>query len=352
MRSRTSRAVARASGLAAGVLLAVALSATGAPLPVASLASGTAGAAGASVSAKRGCALAAAAAPVTLRLRMLKVPGGRVPATAVCIDGKGPYRFLVSTGTGSSVVTPALVHRLRLKKGDSASIRGVTCVDSAPTVAVTSWSMSGLKLAPQSLVVAKLPRAGSSAVQGIIGSDVLERFGAVRIDFQRGRLKLRSAEGAATKGNVYILGKAATTPPPSLATGRLELSAALRVFVSPHGTIVAAPAKLAGHTAQLAVDSGSASSALLPSIARSLKLKAAGATRALSGLGCRGKGRTYTSGAWSLGGTSLRKGPIVARRLVGTANGGLQGVLGTDVLGAKGSAVVDYADAHLWLISG
>jgi hypothetical protein len=288
-----------------------------------------------------------------LQLKLAKTALGRLPTVAVCIDGKGPYRFLVSTGSGSSVVVPALARALHLHRGARTEIRGVTCVTSAPTAKVRDWSMSGLRLATQSLLVADVPPAGlSPAPKGIIGSDVLARFGAVRIDYRTHRLILLGSEGKAPTGNVFVFGQAKATVPPRLAVGMPEIGASLRVFESPEGTIVAVPVKIAGHTEQLVVDTGSGGSGLVPAVATSLKLSAGGHKARFSGVGCKGDGPTYSSGTWSLGGAALPRSPFVARRIAGSVNGGLQGVLGSDVLSADGSVIVDYEGAHLWLVKG
>lgn len=224
---------------------------------------------------------------------------------------------------------------------------------SAQTVKVSNWSMSGLRLASQSALVADVPRDGlSPAPRGIIGSDVLARFGAVRIDYRAHRVLLLGSEGAAPKGNLYVLGQDKASIPPGLAGGKVELGSPLRVFESPQGTIVAAAVKIGGHTEQLAVDTGSAASGLVPAAATSLELVPGGHKAGFSGLGCKGEGPTYSSGTWSLGGSALPRAPLVARRIAGSVNGGLQGVLGSDVLSADGSVIVDYDGAHLWLVKG
>ena len=50
-----------------------------------------------------------------------------------------------------------------------------------------SWSLDGVALAPQQLTAATLPQIGGKGEpDGLLGSDVLSRFGAVRIDFTPG----------------------------------------------------------------------------------------------------------------------------------------------------------------------
>ena len=311
--------------------------------------------AGATSLVKGACAARSLSGAVTLELTLKIVKSGpvRVPMVAVCVDRKGPYHFLVSTGAGSSVISPALVRSLHLKKGVRVPVRGVTCITSAPTVAVKNWSMAGLKLAAQHLVVANIPRDGlSPAPKGIIGSDLLARFRAVGIDYFTSRLFLLEGEGAAPKGNVYVLGQSKASPPPTLVKGSLKLDSVLRVFESPQGTIVAAPVKIGGHTEQLAVDSGSPTSGLLPSIGSSLKLLAGSRKVTYAGIGCKGKAAVFSSGGWALGGSVLPAASLVSRPIAGTINAGLEGVIGADVISHDGGVIVDYAGAHLWLTSG
>ena len=355
MRERAAHVVAIVGRfvVAAG-LLSLAVLVVGS-LGAGSIVGGSASVAGASSRAKSACSARSikGSEVLELQLGLARSSLGGLPTVAVCIDGKGPYRFLVSTGSGSSVVVPALARSLHLGKGDRTAIRGVTCVTSAQTVKVSNWSMSGLRLSPQELLVAKVPRDQlSTAPRGIIGSDVLARFGSVRIDYRAHRLMLLGSEGAPPKGNLYVLGQAKAAVPSGLAAGKVELAASLRVFESPQGTIVAAPVKIGGHTEQLAVDTGSAGSGLVPAVATSLKLGTRGHKASFSGVGCRGEAPTYSSGAWSLGGSALPSASLVARRIAGSVNGGLQGVLGSNVLSADGSVIVDYAGAHLWLVKG
>lgn len=352
MRERSCVAAAAVGRLAAGVAIAATFASAGALFGAAI--TGSSQVAGASpLAANHRCSAGPVSGTAQLKLKVERSSAGKVPTIAVCIDGKGPYPFAVSTGAGASVVTPGLARTLHLRKGAGVSVRGVTCVTSAPSATVSSWSMSGETLAPQSLLVAKVAAAGiRPAPKGIIGSDVLSRFGAVRIDYHKSRLFLLGSEGAASKRNVYIPGGSNALPPAALAKGSIKLNAALRVFESPEGTIVAAPVRIAGHTEQLAVDSGSPGSGLAPDIRSALKLSAAKDKVPYSGIGCKGKAATYSSGPWTLGGTALANASLAARPITGGINSGLQGVLGANVLAADGAVIVDYNVAHLWLTTG
>ncbi len=64
-------------------------------------------------------------------------------------------------------------------------------------MSVDAWSLDGIDLAPQQLTAATLPQMGGKGEpDGLLGSDVLSRFGAVRIDFAAGALILPGPEGA------------------------------------------------------------------------------------------------------------------------------------------------------------
>ncbi|HTX62026.1 MAG TPA: retropepsin-like aspartic protease, partial [Acidimicrobiales bacterium] len=279
---------------------------------------------------------------------------GKVPTISVCIDGKGPFTFLLATGAGSSVVSPSLARSLGLHEGPVVPVRGVTCTTSAATVKVKTWSMSGAKLDAQEVLVAKVNGADASPPpSGMIGSDVLSRFAGVRIDYRRSRLVLAGTERAAPKGNVYVLGSTAGTPPSALAKdGAIEKIVPLRIFETAQATIVAVPVSFGGHTEQLALDSGSPDSGLLPSVAAELELERTGARAAISGAGCSGSASTYASGSWALGGSGLARTSLEGRPIAGSLNRGLQGVLGSNVLASDGSVIVDYESAHLWLVTG
>jgi predicted aspartyl protease len=309
----------------------------------------------AGASAKVPCAARSVSGPIALemKLKMAKSSAGKLPTVAVCINGKGPYPFLVSTGAGSSVVTPGLARSLHLRKGSKSAIRGVTCVGYAATARAATWSMAGFRLAPQALVVAKIAADGASpAPEGVIGSDVLERFAAVRIDYHTSRILLATTEGPALTGNVLVLGKPTATLPHVLSGGAVKLSAPLRIFESPQGTTVVVPAIVSGRAEQLAIDSGAFDSAIEPKVAASLKLADGGRRGGRAGIGCEGSASSYVIKAWSIGGKRLPRASLVSERIEGTFNSSIQGVLGSDVLSADGSVIVDYEGAHLWLVKG
>ena len=69
---------------------------------------------------------------------------------------------------------------------------------------VDSWSVDGLPLTPQSLSADTEPGMGGKGEPvGLLGNDVLSRFGAVRIDFDPGALVLPGPEGAPLSTSMF-----------------------------------------------------------------------------------------------------------------------------------------------------
>ena len=133
----------------------------------------------------------------------------------VCIDGKGPFAFVVDSGAGESIIAMRLANQLHLDhSGPAQEFAGVGCVGTAQPVAVSTWSAAGVALSPQSLTAATLPDFGVKGQPvGLLGSDVLGRFGAVRIDFKGQTLTLGGPEGPAPTGSDVVHGPVG--PPPS-----------------------------------------------------------------------------------------------------------------------------------------
>lgn len=280
--------------------------------------------------------------------------GDRVPLVDVCIDGHGPFPFVVSSGAGVSVVAPHLARALRLPPvAPAVPVLGVTCVTSAREVLVRRWSMGGLGLATQGVLVAGVPDEHlRPRPAGVIGSDVLARFQAVRIDVGSGRMRLLDAETSPPATTAYVVGQADRAPPPTLLKGRPAISVALTELAGPTGTTLSAPVSLGaagGAPASFAVDTGAATSSVVPSAATGAHLRAAAGRAPASGDGCQGREPTVRSGAWHLGGAALRGAPLSLVTIAGGVNQALDGVLGADVLARHGVYVIDYEIAHLWV---
>ena len=158
-----------------------------------------------------------------LPLTVSTVAGQTAESVNVCIDGKGPFPFVLDSGAGQSTIDAGLARRLHLPAaGGATTFAGVGCTGSAQPVSVGSWSVEGVALAPQQLASATLPQIGGKGEpDGLLGSDVLARFGAIRIDFVAGTLVLGGTEGPPLSGTTRYTGPTGAPRCPSRwGTGR------------------------------------------------------------------------------------------------------------------------------------
>jgi hypothetical protein len=103
--------------------------------------------------------------------------------------GGGPRRsFLVDTGTSQSVVSTAVSRTQGLAGTDLAQRQATVCsVVTVPLVRSGPWTLRGVTLTPQ-LIGATRFGTLSTGAQGLIGSDVLERFGWVVLDYRGAKM--------------------------------------------------------------------------------------------------------------------------------------------------------------------
>ena len=147
-------------------------------------------------------------------LTVSTVAGQTAETVNVCLGGQGPYPFVLDSGAGQSTIDAGLAERLHLASaGPSSTFFGVGCTGSAQPVASGPWSLEGVALAPQQLTAATLPQIGGKGEPvGLLGSDVLARFGAVRIDFAARALLLPGSEGAALGATSEYTGPRGPSP--------------------------------------------------------------------------------------------------------------------------------------------
>jgi hypothetical protein len=126
----------------------------------------------------------------------------------VYIDGHGPYPFAVDTGASTSLVSRAIVKKLKLPEmGPETEVSGVDGSGKALSVRVDNWSAGSVPLPPsvvttlvhseeeeQASKPVEPPKKGTqTAVEGpvgLLGSDVLSRYGKVAIDYDKSLLIL------------------------------------------------------------------------------------------------------------------------------------------------------------------
>jgi predicted aspartyl protease len=132
---------------------------------------------------------------VSVPVEVINTQGETMVLVPVRVNGRGPYDFVLDTGASSSTVSRSLVRRLRLPRtGSTAHVRGVAGATVVPLVTVERWTVGGQRLHGDSLPAIDLGGDfGAGQVSGLLGSDELRRFGAVRLDYKNERLVLRDA---------------------------------------------------------------------------------------------------------------------------------------------------------------
>ena len=128
------------------------------------------------------------AAQITLPMRLVRGNGGTLVYVPMKVNGRGPYEFVLDTGSSNSSVDRSLVRRLGLPRtGQQHPVQGVTGSGLVPVVKVRHWTLGGVPMHGSSLSVVDL----GIGVGGLLGSDELCRFGNVVLDFRHNKLVIQ-----------------------------------------------------------------------------------------------------------------------------------------------------------------
>jgi Aspartyl protease len=299
------------------------------------------------------CHPVTATPPVPLTL--VRANGGTTPIVPVCIGGAGPYPFVLDTGAAASFVDSQLAKSLNLASAPSRSVAlGIGCVTTTNQVAVGSWSLGGIPLAGQPLGTASVPGfGGSGSPAGVLGSDVLGRFGAIRIDYRARMLTVLAPEAAAPTITRIYRGQGAAAPPPLLVHQSPKAAALLTVLRSSTTAFVASDTVFGTSTPYpFVVASGSPLSVIEQATASHLALASTGSSVPAPNVGCQGSAKQVRSGTWTVGTVPQTPRALATVSLAGGTQNAVPGDIGSDVLSSWGSVVLDYRTAVLWLGAG
>jgi hypothetical protein len=276
-------------------------------------------------------------------------PSAAEIAVGVCLEGHGPFTFLVDTGAAATVVDSGLARRLHLTTiGEKIPNRTFGCNRELSFVSPPRLSVGGVALSPQPITTGTLASPEVPGLEGLIGADILSRFGAVRIDFDHQTITV-GPEGDEPSHSV----KATSSAPPA------------------PGTVSAVPAEvhvsrvaIAGDTSQSAtfvymlvqvvvggvprgfvVDTGAAQTAVTPAVAKVAGRPVGEPQTFYGGLACPFRAESYVISSWRIGDVSL------SPQVVGAAPvpSGWDGLLGSGTLQRYSPVVVDFADGSLLL---
>jgi predicted aspartyl protease len=130
--------------------------------------------------------------PEGVRLRVESGTFGVFAFARVFIGGKGPFKFTVDTGASHSVVDYDLVRKLRLQTiGEPLTVTGITCRGRAARLRMHRWRVGRVRLPAAEIQTIDMPDPGGG-VDGLLGSDILSRFGTIAVDYRRELLLLGS----------------------------------------------------------------------------------------------------------------------------------------------------------------
>ena len=136
---------------------------------------------------------------------------------SVAVQGGGPYRFLVDTGSQRTVLSTALANRLALVQGPTVRVVGVAGIHSVATARVDEIAFGNQLVAGLTVPLLEDRHMGAD---GIIGTDSLQGQRVV-IDFVRNTIAVGSASDAASTSGYEIVVRARRR------SGRLILTNAL-----------------------------------------------------------------------------------------------------------------------------
>lgn len=117
------------------------------------------------------------------------------PYVMVMVNERGPFRFIVDTGTGGqAVVTPEFAEELELYEEGEAHLNDPTGQggQKAPLVAIDSLSFAGVEFEDVKAVVHKLPNADGQCV-GMLGFPLF-RDTLLTLDYPNRRLTMGRGE--------------------------------------------------------------------------------------------------------------------------------------------------------------
>jgi predicted aspartyl protease len=299
-------------------------------------------------------ALPGSAAAEKVPLTVSVVAGQVAEAVNVCIGDQGPFPFVLDTGAGQSTIDAGLAHRLHLARaGPPSEFAGVGCTGTARPVSVGDWSLDGVALSAQQLTAATLPQMGGKGEPvGLLGSDVLSRFGAIRIDFGSGDLILPGAEGAPLTQSSPFTGPLGTVPAALTQGGQGEQGTTVPLTVTPAPGDVSLNVAVrfdGGRRRDFVVDTGSSQSVVSSGVAQAQSLASTDLAQRQSTVCSVITVPLVHSGPWSVPGQALHPQLIGSTSFGTISASGTLGLLGSDQLRRYGWVVLDYAGGQMVL---
>jgi Aspartyl protease len=271
----------------------------------------------------------------------------------VCINGQGPYPFVIDSGAGESIIDAHLAATLHLAHvGKSTEYSGVGCSGKGQPVGLKEWSVAGVALNPQTLTAATLPDFGIPGQPvGLLGSDVLSRFGAVRIDFVAQTLTFGGPQGRVLSNSDEEV-RGPTGPPPAavLTQGEVGTTVPLSVTLTPGDISLNVRLRFGkGTYREFIVDTGSSQSVVANSVAKSAGLAHSDLAQRQTTVCSTITVPLVHSGSWFIPGVALHPQLVGSLNFGPIGGDGTAGLLGSDQLQRFGWVIFDYTGGRLVL---
>lgn len=128
----------------------------------------------------------------SLRVKVLRAAGEVAVAVRATVHGRRAI-FLIDTGTSRSTIDSRAAKRFGLERvGKSQKVSAVTCSTTVTPVRLNHWTAGGVKL-PTTIALSSRSSISDQTkgkLVGLIGADVMARFGQATINFAGQRVVL------------------------------------------------------------------------------------------------------------------------------------------------------------------
>jgi predicted aspartyl protease len=116
--------------------------------------------------------------------------GNTLVLVSVTLEGQGPYTLALDTGASKTLVDRTVANKLQLPvAGPPQQFSGIGGQQQATPVRISSWSIGQINLPASEIASISLGDAQRSAgIVGFLGSDLMDRFGLVSIDYANSTL--------------------------------------------------------------------------------------------------------------------------------------------------------------------